>query len=294
MADSITLTDWLLSQSQKIDFKVTEYKWVNEYAPSYSDFGVSFFQGKFVGRAADKNANLALDKAIGEGIERAACVHNDLKSSTGLAAHPILECAIANAKTELIERISFDIHFSNQMSFQKVKSLTAEAKFATTKLMLLGVHLSFYEMLSTEKLKAICVVATGANFSTCFGGILGLGCHEDVIQAEKAALFESLRNVAAFIDDPKIESLTKAEFLIIAEPRSIDRYRLSLNQNYFNELKFLFSNATSFSQKFPELDFEIKKLALPTEVLTAPISVVQVTSNYEFKKVEGILPSPVG
>ena len=294
MADSITLTDWLLSQSQKIDFKVTEYKWVNEYAPAYSDFGVSFLKGEIVGRAADKNANLALAKAIGEGIERVTCIHNNIKSSVGLAAHPILEDAISNAKTELIERISFDLHFSNQMSFQKVKSLTAEAKSVTTKLMLLGIHLSFYEMLAPEKLKAICAVATGANFQKGFGGIMGLGCHEDVVQAERSALFESLRNVVSFIDDPKLKSLSVAEFLKINDPRFIDRYRLSLGQNYFNELKFLFSNATTFPQKFPELEFETRKLALPSEFSTAPIFVVQVTSNYEFKKADGPMPSPVG
>lgn len=294
MADSITLIDWLLSQSQKIDFKVTEYKWVIEYAPAYSDFAVSLFQGMFVGRAADKNANLALTKAIAEGIERATCAYNDLPSSAGLAAHPVVECAIVNAKAELVERISFDIHFSKRMPFQKVKPLTAESKFATTKLMLLGIHLSFYEMLSPEKLKAICAVATGANFSVGFGGILGIGCHEDIIQSEKSALFESLRNVVSFIEDSTFENIGIGDFLKMSEPRSMDRYRLSLNQKYYNELKFLFSNAATFTQKFPELEFETRTLALPSEFSTAPLNVVHVKSNYVFKKDDQILPSPVG
>lgn len=294
MADQSNLVDWLMGQSGKIDYKVTEFRWVDDYAPEYSDFGVNFYGDKFIGRAVDKDQNLALTKAIAEAIERATCSHNDLRSSTGVAAHTNLSEAIHNAKLELIERIAFDLHFANRISFQKVKPLAIEAKFAMQKTQLQGVQLNFYQLISPDNVKIICAVATGSTYVRPFGGIIGLGANESVVQAEKSALFECLRNLTYYLKDLGLTAISKSDFQCIDTPKFMDRFRLTLDSEYFREIGFLFLSSSLLAKPFPILNYEHRELELPPEFKTAPLMVAQVLSDYRFKSEQNALPSPVG
>lgn len=290
MAHQSNLAEWLLSQKDRIDFQVTEYTWVEDFAPDYNDFGVTI-NGNIIGRAMDQNAEMALNKAIAEAIERATCVHNGLTKSTGVAAHPNRKIAIENARRELIERIAFDIHFSQGKPFKKIEARTAEAQRAALAFETLGIQYSFFELVSPPEFTVICAVAFGEKYQRPFGGLYGFGCHEDRLQAERSALFESLRNAAYYTRDENIQSLSVAEFQRIASPKAFDRLRLALNIAYHRQVSFLFRDGEKCADEFPDLNFDEAELRKPTEFFDAPLSVVRITSDYQFLSGMNSFPS---
>jgi len=294
MAHQSPLIDWLLSQKNTVDYRVTQFNWVEDYLPGYYDCGINFFNGEYKGRSVDKIQELALTKAISEGIERATCEYNKLNSSMGVAAHIDSILAEENAKLELLERISFDIHFTNKISFQKIIPIAYEAKKILEKISYQGVHLLFFQLLSPNGIKIICAVATGIHFKRPFGGIIGLGCDYDVVKAERSALFECLRNLIHFIHDEDVKSLSLIDFQKIDNPKFTDRFRLLLDLEYFSAVDFLFQSSVSFEQPFPDLKTEVRILEVHPLFHTAPIKVVQAYADYQFISDDGQFPSPVG
>jgi hypothetical protein len=290
MANQSNLAEWLLVQKDRIDFKITEYTWVEDYAPEYSDFGV-VFGNEIFGRAIDKNPETSLTKAIAEAIERATCVHNGLSQSTGVAAHPNEVHAFLNAKRELIERISFDFHFSKRRPFKKFQPSTEEAQKAADLLSKVGIQLSFFELISPDNFTVICAVALGENCKRPFGGIFGFSCNEDHADAERAALFESLRNAAFYTQDQDTIGLSIDDFRKIPSPKFFDRFRLALDASYFQQVSFLFFERTLISDIFPSLLLTHQELQKPPEFSEAPLTVMRVTSDYVFDSAKSALPS---
>lgn len=292
MADQKNLAEWLLAQKDRIDFKVSNYSWVEDFAPEYNDYGVTF-PGGVIGRAIDKDPELSLTKAIAEAIERATCIHCELPKSTGVAAHINYENAIEGAKRELVERIAFDVHFSNKIPLKKLAPETREAKETQATFSKMGIEFSVYELVSPAEFKVCGIVAHGENYKRPFGGMFGLGCHSEWAHAERSALFEALRNVAYYTKDHDIKSMSIAEFNKIQEPKFLDKFRLALNCEYMRELDFLFSAGKQSIGQFPELIFNSRELLKPQEFEDAPIVVAQVNSNYQFARLNE-LPSPLG
>lgn len=290
MAYPSNLAEWLFEQKDRIAFQATEYTWVEDYAPEYSDFGVVLGEG-VVGRAIDKDPDLSLTKAIAEAVERATCIHNGLVRSAGVAAHTDRESAFQNARRELIERIAFDFHFSRRLPFKSVKPKTSEAIRAVSDFSKLGMEISFYELIAPMGLKVVCVLVEGKKYSRPFGGIFGFGCNESAATSEIAALFEALRNAAFYTRDLSISDLSIAEFQKINEPEFFDRFRLALNREYLQKIDFLFSQTQTSTGTFPDIILKHNELKKSAEFSEAPIIVVQVTSNYQFAAAADSLPS---
>ena len=293
MANKIDLIEWLLSQKDRVDFNVTEYTWIEDFAPEYSDFGVTL--GQEIGRAIDKDGEISLTKAIAEAIERTTCVHNGFTKSTGIAAHPDKNFAFENARRELIERVAFDLHFSQRIPFMKWEPRTMESKRSTATFTQMGIQFSFFKLISPLGFNVICAAALGENYARPFGAMFGFGCHEDSEQAELAALFELLRNAANCTHDEDIESLSVADFQKIPSPKFFDRFRLALNVPYSRKISFLFGGQGGAPEAaFPFIEIRREELAKPPELESAPITVMQAVSNYQFGGTSDALPSFMG
>ena len=290
MAHQSHLADWLLTQKDVIEFKATQYAWVDDFAPAYTDFGV-VIDDSHVGRAIDQDPELALTKAIAESIERATCVHNGLAKSTGVAAHENTLLASQNAKLEVIERASFDFHFNHGIPFEKISPKSNAALFAVKKLASLGIVFDFYKMTTPSDVDAFCAVATGKYFERPFGGIFGFSCKHEAEVAEQVALFESLRNVACYTVDDATVSISIADFNQIAKPQWLDRFRLALDLDYWERIQFLFETQNQLTSQFPKFDFQFQHLPAPPKFESAPIVVMQATSNYQFGNRQDGLPS---
>ncbi|MGE0527851.1 MAG: YcaO-like family protein [Bdellovibrionales bacterium] len=294
MANSSNLAQWLLGQKDRINFKVTQYTWVEDFAPGNSDFKVTF-STDIVGWAIDRNVETALTKAIAEGIERATCIHNGFTNSTGIAAHPDRQAAFSNARMELIERVAFDHHFSNRIPFKMIEPQTDEARFAQKTLERFGIRILFFELFSPPDCKVISAAAFGQGFERPFGAIFGFGCGACAVQAEKAALFESLRNVASHIRNADTESLSISEFERLERPKFMDRFRLALNLEYVREISFLFdSSRMGWENGFPEITISHEELSKPPTFSEAPIRVVRAHSDYLSGAASAGLPSFMG
>lgn len=290
MAYQGNLAEWLLSQKDKIDFGVTEYTWVEDFAPNYSDFGVRLGP-EIIGRAIDRNPETALNKAIAEGIERATCLHNGLMRSTGVAAHPDREVAFLNAKRELIERIAFDWHFSQRQPFKKIEPQTSESRHVQKTFLEMGIEFLFFRLISPPELNVICATAFGKNFKRPFGAMFGFGCNEEAADAERAALFEALRNAAYYTQDHNTEDLPVTEFQKIVSPKFFDRFRLGLNLEYLKKIYFLFGDANSKPEWFPEITISQQEMPKAPMFESAPLIIMRADSDYQFQRASDELPS---
>lgn len=292
MANQVTLGEWLLENQNAIDFKLREFTWTSGLLPGFSDLEFTL-DGETVGRAVDRDPEFALVKAIAEGIERATCKHNGLKSSTGVAAHPMFATASELARLELIERVSFDYHFSRRIPFRKFKSINETSTLASESLAEVGIELSFYQLLSSPDTTVLCAVAEGHNFERPFGGIIGLGCHFQKEEAESSALSEVLINVAFVKQEKNVQQISAESFGNLLEPKPYDRFTLGLCCKYWRDIDFLLKGNSPLKERFPNITISFRELVKPERFSSSPLKVVQASSGYQFDK-KGQMPSLVG
>jgi hypothetical protein len=228
MANQKTVTNWLVANRKKMDLRVKDCSWIRAHFPGWSDLEVSISVGgrPFVGRGSDPDADTALSKAFCEAVERYVCSANGI-SSLGVAGHFDAEAAKRNARLEFIERAAIaDHHLSGLRLSETAVPGHIERHFSAH-----GVSLKAYVLVAGELPTVLCL-ANGLQASWRFGGILGLGTDPDQRQALSKALIECLRNLEAFIAEPK-ESLTCLEFDELSEPSAFDRQALLRNPEYF-------------------------------------------------------------
>ncbi len=115
---------WLLKMKSKGLIKVIRQKWPEHWQMNLHDFEVQlfFYEQVLLGRGTDSDPHIALVKATMEAIERAICVANGLKNSSGVAIHFDESAARKGALAEYLERQVAINFFSRQTGIKDVTS----------------------------------------------------------------------------------------------------------------------------------------------------------------------------
>lgn len=265
MADQKTLTNWILANQAELDLRVKECVWIREVFPGWNDLEVAIsIEGeRFHGRGCDENADVALSKAFCEAVERSLC-HTSGISSLGVAGHTNPQVAKENSRLEYIERRALFEHFTKGW---KLPGLILDPK-VRNRYDSRRIKIGLYN-LNTDPVNVALVIASGLESSTPFGGILGLGAHQDGAVAARKAVLECLQGVEAFLNHPS-PSLSHEEFLALESPTALDRQSLFRDRTYFMHTMATLSGEPSAVDWNTEGAFEALKAEAPVQ-LSCPL-----------------------
>lgn len=247
MADRNRLITWLLENSKSLNLRATEFDWTHKWnLGAYCDFRVQIdIQGKtFTGRAMALGEDFAFLKAGAEAIERAYCSGHSIHT-TGVAVHTDADMAKENTQNELNERDAFFCHYYTKTPFfplpqNYLYELMQEFKGFFDATLSLGIKYRLFRARSAGNNVYICN-ASGISATPQFGGIIGLGSHNNDWRSIKAAFTECARNVAAVVlADKTPEILSEAEFSSLLYPTALDRQKLARNVDYWKNVSVLF------------------------------------------------------
>jgi hypothetical protein len=271
------LENWILHNSKPLNLKIERLNWINDWFPSYSDFKITTsYKGVVsVGRGIDSNEEIAFLKAFSEVVERITCSSFGINSN-GVAAHPDKELAVVHSRKELIERDSLLCHFLTDTPFIHNK-LSPHLALLEKKVQRLGIDVTFAEARSpvSNYKVALCNISGRSKF----GSFWGYGCEDNLDSAYEHAFFESMINVAAFMDGN-----------LLLEPLSLDDMfqQARVNSHHHQRLHFtkriLEPSLTSRNtDDFPSVkveDIQVVELKSPDPIINSiPISVIRAKSN---------------
>jgi hypothetical protein len=237
MANQSELTNWLLAKQSELDLRVTECTWIGDVFPGWHDLdlSVSIAGRRFNGRGSSTDGDTALCKAFCEAVERFVCSSYDIRSH-GVAGHYLPEEAKNNARLEYIERRSL----AHQVdSHAKLSSLPVPELIAS-RYGELGIAVDLFAINTVPGVSAAVSIANGLKCKNQFGGILGLGAHNESKYAATKAMIECLRNLEAYIEHPMVP-LPVADFSQIASPTGPQRQALLSDVSYFSHLMATFN-----------------------------------------------------
>jgi ribosomal protein S12 methylthiotransferase accessory factor YcaO len=262
MVNQKTLTDWILSNREKLDVRIKDCSWIRKNFPDWYDLDItiSVLGVSLTGRGSDQSADTALSKAFCEAVERFVC-HSYGIHSTGVAGHFDSELAKKNAYLEYCERLAVSEMVSRHV---RPQSMPIDSKI-WSHYKENGVSLMSYKM-EVAELPVILCMASGAECLTPFGGILGLGAHSQVETAQRKALIECLRSVEAYLGEPA-QALGLDEFKKVEVPSSHDRQALLRNQDYFEGFMESLTDEKPLVLSAPTGEFQ--KLEIKEETLSS-------------------------
>jgi hypothetical protein len=255
MASSQELIGWALENKLRLNLRVIQLRTTESWLEGqFSDFEVTvrIFGRDYVGRAVDRNPELALTKAISESIERAFVRANNLGSSTGVAAHGNSASARLGATSELLERDAFFFHFFTLAPFVSFERLAIESSFPLffERAKAKGIKIKLYQLSALEGV-AVIIVADGLSAAVPFGGIVGLAHGSEFIQVAEKAFVEMARNLIAYIENPLLlTSISENKFAALVSRRSIHRQMLALDIDYWKSIQPLFGFAKHCQDPF--------------------------------------------
>lgn len=265
MADQTTLTNWILANQAELDLRVKECVWIREIFPGWHDLDIAIsVQGeRFRGRGCDESADVALSKAFCEAIERSIC-HTNGFSSVGVAGHTNSEAAKENARLEYIERRTLFEYFTEGWKLPELRlDPKIQGRYDSR-----GIKISLYK-LNADPANVALAIASGLESPTPFGGILGLGAHQNGAVAARKAVLECLQGVEAFLNHPS-PSLSHEEFLALESPTALDRQSLFRDYAYFMNSMGTLSGEPSGVDWNTEGAFEALKPEAPV-LLSCPL-----------------------
>jgi len=254
---------------------VGEITQLSDWLPGYADYEVelSWREKRHFGRGIAKTANKALEIAITEAFERCLVFSSGLVNSNGVAAHTTLADATHNAKMELIERDLFLCHYYTETPMRIFEYKPS----AIGKLAKMGVKMDFWLTHSFGSQYCIAAIASGFDFSTPFGAIVGLGTGEDKEAAAEKAFVECLRMTVSVINQKKIQSISALELAGKTKPSVMDQFNWALSLEARNGLRAV-CRQESQGIKNVELGcdafFNVTTLFKPSDPLDPPLFVM--------------------
>lgn len=259
---------WILANRKNLNFKAQKLTWVQDYGFNLFDYAVSIKidDREFEGRGTDSLEDLAIEKAVTEAIERYfVFIDKNLSTTNGVAAHPIKEEAIKNAKYELIERDLFLTHFHSGTPFQPLSQEIWDSYIpARSKETLEAkkIDLKLYNLGNQNDIFSVLAVASGANYQKPFGIVVGFGTKSALDKAILSAVIELFRHLAYLLNsDDRIESMSLEQFYKLEKPTFFDHGKLALDLKYFKEIEHLFrGNFQENIKPISEIEIDVEKL----------------------------------
>ncbi len=270
MANSTSITRWIIDNRSIIHPNYTEFDWPNRYYHGLYDFSAEIKIGgaEGSGRGIDCNRELALEKASAEAIERLICQSLDI-STKGVAVSGSLN-AMAHADNEALERFFFEEHISNQRPFNPLAddTIAAERKIRSSiRVNDTDLQMSFAEMATPKSYYGVvCFIRVSQTPIA-----LGLSLCRTPEDAVNKAFTEAFANYARFKDSPES----------FARSREQMTHVWNINTTYLSQVESLLSavenDRTPFST--PLLRHETLDYGFIKELATCPITPVRSVAH---------------
>lgn len=278
MANTTPITKWLINRKELFKLSFKQYGWTEKYLPMLHDFTaeISFNGISSQGRGTDLNAELAIEKASAEAIERYVCKILKM-DSTGLSVSGEVS-STEHAKFEALERYYLNYHLSRKIPFLRIdereiditlKNMLQwfEDKFPST-------FISFHQMHTS--IHGYGVVAFIEDTSlNCFS--FGFAYDKSISLSLKRSFLESIPNFAA--QREKKDAILQVNSLPL---NSQEKTPWHLSQEFLSQISPLLFSESPSSKLEPynlnPIDFEILKieLAILPEFADCPIEPIKV------------------
>ena len=279
------MIDWLLQNKKKLNLCVIHYDWAKNIWPGLVDLSVEIqvSSSKFIGRGTATSEKLALLRAAGEALERAAFQFSIFENTNGLALHDSFENASSAAILELLERDSILCHHLLNLPFARLSNDLADEFddliLAFNQQNKSNVIFSLGKSEGPNGAITCACAAHGLFQKNPFGVMLGAACSfSEKISATKAVI-ECMRNVIGAVSGSQHPSLSIEMFNKKTIYSPLDHDSIALNPKYFKNYAYLFEREQSIDQNqktdFENLEFEIDSLELPPELIEMPAVVVR-------------------
>ena len=244
MDDPTPLTRWLADNAKELGARICEYGWRRRTKLPAFDFQAVFSVNgrECVGRGVDAIEEIALEKAIAEALETAACWQYGI-ASDGVAAHTNSYFARRNAKSELIERRLIDHHRIHGLEFRPLVEVAERYSHALTA----SNSVEFFSTLKHENQSAVLCLLDDGYFQ-----YLGSALWTEADSTDHA-FFEAYCNFIAHAEDP--EKFRRARERCDSLRKSCGRDLLSPSRDSAQETSSAFA---PFSIWFEELSLEVE------------------------------------
>jgi hypothetical protein len=132
MANTNPITKWLISRKELFNLSFTQYGWPERYLPALYDFTaqISVNGISSQGRGTDFIAEVAIEKASAEAIERYLCKVLKM-DSIGFSVSGFVS-ATEHAKFEALERYYLNRHLDLKIPFRRIDERAIEAGLVQT------------------------------------------------------------------------------------------------------------------------------------------------------------------
>ena len=278
MATTEKLIKYMLDNQEALDLEVEHFNWTKSWGLNLYDLEVKITIDDrfFTGRGTDENQELAFCKASAEALERATVFYSPLKNSNGVAAHIDRSKAIEASKNELLERDIYLCHYlttipMKRIDYDKIAKKDKIIKGIIVKLAAKELDLHILEMNSAlDNIHTICVAVFGEQSTSPFGMTIGFGTNADLITAIKSALFESMRNVSNFMENPKdIPAIDVIQFWASETITGREHLQLSKSFIFTSHVKDYFEKSNHTYENTYSWNTEVN--AIVTEEVVADI-----------------------
>lgn len=127
MANTNPITKWLISRKEIFNLSFTQYGWPERYLPTLYDFTAQISANGFTsqGRGTDFSAEVAIEKASAEAIERYLCKVLKM-DSVGFSVSGFVS-ATEHAKFEALERYYLNRHLKIKIPFRRIDESAIDA-----------------------------------------------------------------------------------------------------------------------------------------------------------------------
>lgn len=280
MANSNPITKWLISRKELFKLSFTQYGWPEKYLPTLHDFTAEISMNGIScqGRGTDTNAEIAIEKAAAEAIERYLCKILKM-DSIGFSVSGSVS-ALEHAKFEALERYCLNRHLHLNLPFHRIDESNVDPS-----LMYLirqfeenssPTFVSFHQMhTSANEYGVVCFIEdTKLNIFS-----FGFAYDDNLNKSLKRSLLEAIPNFAAIK-----ENETSAAPLKSSQTNSRTKMPWHLDREFYSQIvPLLFESKEGSSPRidhnhFEKIEFEILKsdISILPELDGCPIDPVKI------------------
>lgn len=253
------------------ELKIFENLNVKELDKSWWDFSATLILDgqKYEGRGIDSDSTNAISKAVFECIERTLLNFNGIENSNGIAISYDVNKAMDNAKSELIERHLYLLHWQNLIPFTPIENgPTRNLSSIFHSFYPKTIDLNFWGTSELQGRRCVLCTITGPSHFPRFGVILGMSAKEDIGMAVQHSFFESYSSFSHDFRNHNLgNSLSLEAFKNLADPSFTDHGQLAKHYSYFSKFSNLFANSADATRKIEtdnaRTDYSFNELAIP-------------------------------
>ncbi len=280
MANTNPITKWLISRKELFNLSFTQYGWPERYLPTLYDFTAQISVNGVTsqGRGTDFIAEVAIEKASAEAIERYLCKLLKM-DSVGFSVSGFVS-ATEHAKFEALERYHLNRHLELKIPFRRIDESAIDAALMQMINQLEdnspSTFISFHQMHTPidEYGVVCCIEDTKLNVFS-----FGFAFSKSVDHSLRRSLIEAIPNFVALKENKAISNFENSLPNALQENKP-----WHLSQTFHSQISpLIFDDSdllnTNFeNETFEDLEFETLQVNLDAvpELNTCPIEPVKI------------------